>query len=413
MRDIVKRRIFDALTAMRLGARLPESRLLLAGLPSRLAVASSAECELIRVLVAITRATEVDDIDISACVTAGAVVVPVALSLAPVTSGDEDLMLAAIVAGYEAMIRFGRAIDGPNILYQGRWPTYLAAPVGAAAVVATLGRRDARATAQALSLALTRTASSLHPSAPRCWQLGCAAAEGVAAARAAEMGCAVAPDVLARWARAAALDLHMDEPPSNASYGISGVDIKTFPTCRQALAAIDALRRLLVEAPMQSLAQIEVRVPAAYRDMIASPLFPRDRLESLLNVSYQMALLAVAPERLYDVTRATLADEPDIRHLMAKTTVISDADLSRYFPSRWGARVRLVRPDASSRECEVLSPYGSAADSPLSWKELTSKAANLARGSGIDPASFESLAAALQIDEYPRRDALLAWTCGR
>ena len=56
-------------------------------------------------------------------------------------SAPDDLA-AAIVAGYEAMIRLGAAIDGPSVLYRGIWPTYFAAPFGAAAVAARLFRLD-------------------------------------------------------------------------------------------------------------------------------------------------------------------------------------------------------------------------------------------------------------------------------
>ena len=74
-------------------------------------------------------------------VTPGSIVVPSALTIAaslPDVGADD--VAAAIIVGYEAMIRLGAAIDGPSVLYRGIWPTYFAAPFGAAAVAARLFR---------------------------------------------------------------------------------------------------------------------------------------------------------------------------------------------------------------------------------------------------------------------------------
>ena len=101
-------------------------------------------------------------------------------------------MTAAILAGYEAMTRLGRAIDGPAILYRGIWPTYFAAPFGIAAVAARLFRLDARQTANALALALTFAAPGVghHNAATtsRWLAVGNAARNGLAAAQAAQAG---------------------------------------------------------------------------------------------------------------------------------------------------------------------------------------------------------------------------------
>ena len=112
--------------------------------------------------------SEIDDIHLGAMVTAGAIVVPSALTIAaslPDVGADD--IAAAIVGGYEAMIRLGAAIDGPSVLYRGIWPTYFAAPFGAAAVAARLLRLDATQTANALATALIMAAPGAgHHAAP-------------------------------------------------------------------------------------------------------------------------------------------------------------------------------------------------------------------------------------------------------
>ena len=99
---------------------------------------------------------------------------------------------AAIVAGYEAMIRLGVAIDGPSVLYRGIWPTYFAAPFGVAAVAARLMRLGPELTANALSIALIAaspgTGHHAAVSTARWLAVGQAAARGLQAAIAAGAG---------------------------------------------------------------------------------------------------------------------------------------------------------------------------------------------------------------------------------
>ena len=65
-------------------------------------------------------------------ITPGAIVLPSALTIAAsLPDVADDDIAAAIVVGYEAMIRLGAAIDGPSVLFRGIWPSYFAAPFGA------------------------------------------------------------------------------------------------------------------------------------------------------------------------------------------------------------------------------------------------------------------------------------------
>src|SRR4029078_9056976 len=114
--------------------------------------APDALADRVAVNVALARLSEIDDIHLAAMITPGAIVVPSALTIAAslpdVTQGD---LTAAIAVGYEAMIRLGAAIDGPSVLYRGIWPSYFAAPFGAAAFAPRLMRLDEAQTAPALA----------------------------------------------------------------------------------------------------------------------------------------------------------------------------------------------------------------------------------------------------------------------
>src|SRR5207244_12819608 len=106
----------------------------------------------------------------------------------------------AIWVGIELMTRFGVAVNGPNILYRGIWPTYLVAPLGAAAVAARMWRLSEDATAHALSLALMLAAGRsgrFHGKLPgRSLLLAIAVTSGIGAAAGAERGVGGDPDLL-------------------------------------------------------------------------------------------------------------------------------------------------------------------------------------------------------------------------
>src|SRR3984957_12293115 len=102
---------------------------------------------------ALARLSETDDIHLASMTTPGSIVIPTAFILAARLNGaDASELPAAVLAGYEAMICLGRAVNGPAILYRGIWPTYFAAAFGTAAVAALLLRLTERQTAHALAL---------------------------------------------------------------------------------------------------------------------------------------------------------------------------------------------------------------------------------------------------------------------
>jgi 2-methylcitrate dehydratase PrpD len=103
------------------------------------------------------RCSELDDIHLAACVTPGSVVVPTALAVASWRAGaaDDDAFLAACLAGYEVLIRWGLAVDGAHLLYRGTWPTALCAAFGAAATTGRLLGFDTERMAHTLAMAAT------------------------------------------------------------------------------------------------------------------------------------------------------------------------------------------------------------------------------------------------------------------
>ena len=194
-RERLRLHFIDTVVAARVGALIPEGKALQSlGDDGALAVRIGRQAAAIRL-------TEIDDIHLPSCTTPSAGVVPVALMLAAREQKfDPGEVASAIWVGTEIMTRIGVAVRGPQILYRGIWPTYLAAPVAAAATSARLmGLSEAR-TSHALSLAVMLMAGGvgrIHGAPSGRWFLYAnAVAAGVAAAEAARADYRGDPDIL-------------------------------------------------------------------------------------------------------------------------------------------------------------------------------------------------------------------------
>jgi 2-methylcitrate dehydratase PrpD len=335
----------DTVAAALAGANIPEGRALKnfggdAGLTGQIGRQAAA-----------ARLTEIDDIHLASCTTPSAGIVPVALRLAAhFRAFDPDAVASAIWVGTEITTRLGLAINGPAVLYRGIWPTYLAAPVGAAAAAARMLDLDETRAAHALSLALMLIAGGvgrIHGAPSGRWFLYAnAVAAGVAAALAARAGYMGDPELLDKtwFADTHGIALNRDrliDKLGDASVYPS-LSMKPFCSAKQAIAAVEAFRALLHEGVRaDAIDKVRVRVPKAYAAMIATRAVPGARQSTMVSVAHQMALGALAPQRLYDVDRGAPHADAAVTELAAKIEVVPDAALEPFYPRHWPAEVEV------------------------------------------------------------------------
>ena len=320
------------------------------------------------------RCTEIDDIHLASCTTPGSVVVSTALALASQRASEGDPIsvrdvCAAVLAGYEMLIRLGFAIDGPVVLRKGVWPTHFAAAFGSAATASRMYGLSVDATAGALATALAAGSgapvSAALPSSSRWMTLGVAAASGVLAARGAREGLlGTAGDFV--WATRLTRDL-------GRRFLFDDIGIKPYPTARQGLAAIEAARQIADTEKLDptEIDQIVVRLPEAQRAIVDHPAPPASRFASIVSVQYQIALALTAPDRLLDVRRTPPFVDDRLRALMSKIRVRRARELDKHYPNAWPARVEIT---AGGRRYSrfVLHPRGDAHD-PFGWDDVARK----------------------------------------
>jgi 2-methylcitrate dehydratase PrpD len=348
----------------------------------------------VRDLCAVIRCSEIDDIDALALVTPGAVVVPVAVVLADQSGADGPALLAAVTAGYEAMITLGEGLNGSGLLARGLWPTYLLAPAAAAATAASLWGFDAQRTAEALAIALARAAgvAGRPPREPtsRWWLCGCAAVDGVLSAQAAASGLAGDPGLLERGLGAdGALNFDSARLRSGDPVRLELVDAKPFCSARQVLPAIQAAMAIRERIGDRAIEAVSVEVPAAYRAMVDRPA-PTDRTSSLQSAQFQVAAALSGDPVLYDPIRASPTLGAVAQSWMEATSVRAARDLSARYPAIWSARLSVRLGDGQMQSELVEEAPGTRLQS--GWDELLAKYIR----AGSDPAQAEALLGACQ-----------------
>ncbi len=298
---------------------------------------------------------EMDDVDKQALLHAGPVIIPAVLSLAWQAGTSSARFLEAIVRGYEATIRLGRAVGaGHYALWHN---TGTCGALGAAAACASLMDLPEDALVDAMALGVSQSAGlwqTRHEPASFGKQLHTAhaARAGVTAARLAAGG-ATGPRTILEGPQGffAAMCPGAEPQAVLADYRsrwlISDVSTKPWPACRHAHAAIDAALAL---RPGSDEGRILVET---YRDALTfcdNPE-PRTVAEAKFSLQHAVAIVLVrGGPRLNDFSLAAI-DDPAVASMRSRIDVREDGEFTRAYPGRFGARVSrgstaVTAPDA-------------------------------------------------------------------
>jgi 2-methylcitrate dehydratase PrpD len=392
-RERLRLHFTDTVVAALVGTRIPEGK----ALQSFGGQASLAD-RIGRYAAAI-RLTEIDDIHLPSCTTPSAGIVPVALALATHAQNfDADEIASAVWVGTEIMTRVGVAVSGPQILYRGIWPTYLAAPMAAAATAArVLGLNEAGA-AHALSLACMLSAGGvgrIHGAPSGRWFLYAnAVAGGVAAAEAARADYRGDANLLDNNWLADTHGIALDHKRLTGKLGVGSIypalSIKPFCSAKQGIAAVEAFRAIVHDEKLDraTITKIRVHVPPAYAGMISTRAEAGARQSTMVSVAHQIALAALKPGLLYEVDRSAPTIDAEVTQFAAKVEVVPEKTLASLYPLHWPAEVEIDAGGKTFRR-RVVAALGDP-DNPLSSAQIDDKAHRV-----LDP-----LIGVVRVDEW-------------
>ena len=326
---------------------------------------------------------EMDDMHRAAILHPGPVVIP---ALAGVTRRQglaAATTLDALVRGYEAVIRVGRAV-GPRHYYY--WHNTATAGVfGAAAACASALGLSAEQTVWALGNAGTQAAGlwqvRLEPVMSKQLHTAHAAWSGMTAASLAHAGF-TGPAYILEGERGFLAAMCEGADPAGITtlepdWLIHETSFKPWPACRHTHASIDCALALRAQQGAQPL-NFETCLVETFADAIAicdNPC-PITRTEAKFSLQYAVVAAAefgaLRPEHFDEASFARV----DLRERMRRVRVQVAPDITQRYPSHYGARVSMTLDDGRSHCHEVRDSLGDP-ERPLSTAAVLDKARKL------------------------------------
>ncbi|GAA5233051.1 MmgE/PrpD family protein [Verticiella sediminum] len=342
---------------------------------------------------------EMDDIHRAALCHPGPVIVPAALFVGRRLRAPGTAVLDAIVRGYEAAIRLGRAAGAGH--YRHWHPTATCGVIGAAVASASLLELSGPATAHAIGHAATRAAGlwqvRLEPNMAKAWHNAHAAQTGVQAASLAQAG-ATAPAAILEGekgffaAMCPGADPHAVLAPTG-DWQLHDTSIKPWPACRHTHPAIDAALVLRERLPGRQDPPARVDV-ATYADALGfcdNPM-PRNPAEARFSLQHAVAVTLLHGEPGFPAFAPEMLQEPTVAAWRARIGPSLDDAAQQAYPAHFGAALTLRWGDGRVLEARLADARGDP-ERPLAPQAVAAKArANLAAG-GWPPARTDTLVA--------------------
>lgn len=341
---------------------------------------------------------EMDDVHRGAILHAGPVVIPVALAAAEANDATPLQFLDAVVRGYEATIRIGRAFGRGHYSY---WhPTSTAGSFGAAVAAGSILGLDAEALADALGTAGSRTGGlwqMRHEPVPtKSIHNAEAARSGLLAAQLAAAGLRGPRKILegeqglfAATAPDAQPDLVLADAPD---WLIHTTSLKPWPACRHAHPAIDAMRDALRQAgglPVEAFVSIDVTTYAEALRFCDRPE-PTTELEAKFSLQHAVAAIACLgrPELAHYVSETI--ENSKVRAMRKRVTVREDPEASARFPDHYGASVTVALADGRRLHASRVDAWGDP-EFPMPEAAIAAKALALAEWGGVSKSAATRL----------------------
>jgi 2-methylcitrate dehydratase PrpD len=348
---------------------------------------------------------EMDDVHREAILHPGPVVVPAALALAAERGARGHALLDAILRGYEAEIRIGRAMGAGH--YARFHPTATMGPFGAAAACGSLLRLDAARMAWALGNAGTQAGGVWQcrhePVMTKQLHAARAAAAGLEAAELAALGL-TGPRFILEGPQGVFAGLAPDARPDrvlaepDAPWLVHETSFKPWPACRHAHPAIDAALALRPRLAGRGIERVLVE---SYADALAfcdHPL-PRSTVEAKFSLQHAAAVVLLEGPPTLPLFDPPALERPDIAALRARVTAAEDPAFTRAYPAHFGAAVTVTLQDGTTLREAVPDALGDP-ENPLAEEAILAKARMLMGSAGVAPARAEAaIAAALATAE--------------
>lgn len=339
---------------------------------------------------------EMDDVDKRALLHPGPSIIPAVIAVAQTQAASMTGVLSAIVIGYEATIRLGRAVGAGH--YALWHSTGTCGAIGAAAAAAHLIGLSAGQTAHAMALAISQSAGLWHTrhdpsSMAKQLHTAVAARAGVDAAQLAAVGFTGPLRILEGEqgffpAMCPGSDASGVLADRASGWAIHDVSFKPWPACRHAHAVIDAALALRDQVDSDQLSALTVRTYADALKFCDQPN-PSTVIEAKFSLQHSVAVVMQRGAPTLDDFSIEAINDPQLSAIRSRVRVEVGDDFEVAYPARFGAEV----------SCGALSETASDAlgdpENPMSDQQIRDKADMLMEAGALDVLLRETIIAAV------------------
>lgn len=339
---------------------------------------------------------EMDDVDKRALLHPGPSIIPAVIAVAQTQAAGMSGVLSAIVIGYEATIRLGRAVGAGH--YALWHSTGTCGAIGAAAAAAHLIGLSAGQTAHAMALAISQSAGLWHTrhdpsSMAKQLHTAVAARAGVDAAQLAAVGFTGPLRILEGEqgffpAMCPGSDASGVLANRASGWAIHDVSFKPWPACRHAHAVIDAALALRDQVDSDQLSALTVRTYADALKFCDQPN-PSTVIEAKFSLQHSVAVVMQRGAPTLEDFSIEAINDPHLSAIRSRVRVEVGDDFEVAYPARFGAEV----------SCGALSETASDAlgdpENPMSDQQIRDKADMLMEAGALDVLLRETIIAAV------------------
>jgi len=334
---------------------------------------------------------ELDDVNNEASLHPGVVAYPTALAMADLAPVDGKSFITAVAAGYDVMVRLGRALKPAEHYGRGFHPTGTCGAFGAAAVAARLLGLKGDSYTHALGIAGSQAAGSLEFLAQGAWTKrlhpGWASHSGIWAALLARAGF-LGPTTIIEGRFGFLHGYSGDPDPSlvlrdlGEEFQLTRTGVKPHSCCRYKQGPIDCLLDLRQRYNLrpQDVDGVTIGILSAGYSIVSFPVEEKLNPQSVVDMQFSMPFGA-AVALLYG--RASLAEyapgvsqRPEVKEMMSRVQCVTDPALDAVFPRRWPAWAEVRTRDGRTLRGQIEYPKGDP-ENALTWDEMKEKFTNL------------------------------------
>lgn len=357
---------------------------------------------------------ELDDLIAESITHPAACVIPAAIAAAEAVDARGDVLLEAIVAGYEAMHRIGLAL-GVEPAKRGFHTTSLAGPIASAISAGKVMGLTRDEMLSAVGLACSSSSGIKSFAVGRGggmvkrFHLGRSAETGVRMAQLARRKFQGPPSALDSrfgllevFGGAGASAEKLTQSLGHA-WAMREVWFKVYPICGWIQPVVQLVLELRGPKPVavDDVAAVEVGVSRYAAQNNGEPA-PVDTMGAQYSIPYCVAAALTGNPRDPAMFQADAIGGQVSRQLAARVGIVVDPEAEAVYPAKFGARVKLTLANGQSSDRTVLECHGTPAD-PCSPGEMLEKFRLLA-GTRLPAAAVSNLADLIEnITEIPVR----------